>query len=103
MMHRDDMLSGMGRFRTIIRRTIRGAASIMKASENAPVPAQFHAAMTIEEAWHNHPQAPSVFHEYHLPACDGCAVRFEETLEEAASAYGLDLSAFLTALNTLNP
>ena len=96
------MLSVMGRFRTIIRRTIRGAASVLQASDNAPVPIQFHAAMTIEEAWHNHPAAPSVFREFHLPACDGCAVRFEETIEEAASAYGLDLSAFLNALNTVN-
>jgi len=57
--------------------------------------------MTIEEAWTHHPQAPKVFQRFHLPACNGCAVRFEETVEEAMSAYGIDLHSFLDALNEL--
>jgi len=57
--------------------------------------------MTIEEAWTAHPEAPTVFAQYHLPGCDGCAVRFEERLEEAAEAYGIELDAFLRDLNQL--
>ena len=97
------MLSSMGRFRTIIRRTLRGAASALQANEKVSAAVEFHAEMTIEDAWKNHPEAPLVFRDFHLPACDGCAVRFEETLREAASAYELDLEAFLAALNALIP
>jgi len=57
--------------------------------------------MTIDQAWHNHPGAPAVFARHHLPACDGCAVRFDETLAEATQAYGIDLDAFLQQLNAL--
>ena len=58
--------------------------------------------MTIEEAWHHHPQAPDIFARHHLPACQGCAVRHEETLAEAAQAYGIDLGAWLAELNKLH-
>ncbi len=57
--------------------------------------------MTIDQAWNHHPDAPSVFAQHHLPACDACAVRFDETLAEATGAYGIDLDAFLQQLNAL--
>ena len=57
--------------------------------------------MTIDEAWNAHPKVASVFARYHLPGCDGCAVRFDERLSEAAEAYGIDLGRFLTDLNAL--
>ena len=58
--------------------------------------------MTIDEAWNAHPGAPEVFAKYHLPSCDGCAVRFDESLKEAADAYGIDLEEFLESLNSLS-
>lgn len=61
----------------------------------------FHGEMTIDEAWFAHPGAPGVFARHHLPGCDGCSVRFEETLAEAAEAYSIDLEAFLHELNRL--
>ena len=61
----------------------------------------FHPAMTIDQAWNHHPGAAEVFARYHLPACNSCAVRFDETLEEAAAAYGLEIDTFLRELNTL--
>ncbi len=63
--------------------------------------APFHAEMTVHQAWLRHPRAREVFARYHLPACDRCAVRFEETVGEAAAAYRLDLPALLEALNSL--
>jgi len=57
--------------------------------------------MTIDQAWHAHPDAPAVFARYHLPSCDGCAVRFDERIEEAAQAYGIDLDQFLSDLNDI--
>jgi len=63
----------------------------------------FHGDMTIEHAWRHHPGAPAVFARYHLPACDHCSVRFDETVEEAALAYGLDLATLLAELNGLSP
>ncbi len=61
----------------------------------------FHEAMTVHQAWLRHPRAREVFTRHHLPACDRCAVRFEETVGEAAAAYRLDLGALLTELNAL--
>lgn len=61
----------------------------------------FSAEMTIDQAWRKHPQTRQVFARYHLPACDGCAVRFDETIAEAAAAYGLELSTLLEELNAL--
>ena len=61
----------------------------------------FSAEMTIDQAWRKHPGTRDVFARYHLPACDGCAVRFDETIAEAAVAYELDLSALLEELNAL--
>jgi len=57
--------------------------------------------MSIEQAWNHHPGAPEVFARRHLPACDGCAVRHEETLREAAEAYGIHLEDWLSELNQL--
>lgn len=61
----------------------------------------FSADMTIDQAWRRHPGAGAVFALHHLPACPSCAVRFDETLEEAADAYGLPLPALLAQLNAL--
>lgn len=61
----------------------------------------FAAEMSIQQARTRHPGAPAVFARHHLPACDGCAVRFDETVAEAAAAYGLDLVALLGDLNAL--
>ena len=61
----------------------------------------FTAAMTIDQAWRRHPDARDVFTAFHLPSCDACAVRFDETIAEAAAAYGLDEAALLDALNDL--
>ncbi len=61
----------------------------------------FSAEMTIDQAWRRHPAARRIFAAHHLPGCGGCAVRYDETLAEAAAAYDLDLAALLAALNAL--
>jgi len=61
----------------------------------------FTGAMTIDQAWRRHPDARAVFASVHLPSCDTCAVRFDETIAEAAGAYGLDEAELLAALNDL--
>ena len=82
--------------------TTRIVARVRRSlGSNAKPVEPFHGAMTIEEAWRHHPNSPTVFAQHHLPACDGCAVRFDETLEEATTAYGLDLETFLADLNAL--
>ena len=57
--------------------------------------------MTIDMAWKSHPNARDVFARHHLPNCDGCSVRFDETLEEASEFYGFDLMGLLDELQAL--
>ena len=61
----------------------------------------FSADMTVDQAWRRHPGAASVFARHDLPGCDGCAVRFDETLQEAARAYDLDLDRLVEDLRAL--
>lgn len=57
--------------------------------------------LTVHQAWTRHPRAREVFARHHLPACDHCAVRFDETVGEAAAAYGLDPVRLVDELNAL--
>lgn len=57
--------------------------------------------LTVHQAWIRHPRAREVFARYHLPACDHCAVRFDETVGEACAAYGIDPLALVKDLNAL--
>lgn len=57
--------------------------------------------MTVDHAWRRHPGVRAVFTARHLPACDQCAVRHDETLQEVAAAYGFGLDALLRDLNSL--
>lgn len=61
----------------------------------------FAATFTVDMALRRHPGAAAVLASFHLPGCAGCAVRFDETLAEAAEAYGLPLAAILESLNAL--
>lgn len=95
------MMGVMRRIRSMIKRALNAPKSIRRPPRVVAPVSPFTADMTIEKAWTHHPQAPEVFQRFHLPACSGCAVRFEETVEEAMTAYGIDLDSFLNALNDL--
>lgn len=82
-----------------VGRLNREARALTEAA--AALQGPFHADMSIEAARNRHPEAPAVFARHHLPACGGCAVRFDETIAEAAAAYGLDLDALLRDLDAL--
>ncbi|MGB0637896.1 MAG: hypothetical protein ACPGTU_01090 [Myxococcota bacterium] len=93
------MSSLRSRLRTPIRRVTH---QLLRRIGWEQKPALFTADMTIDEAWHAHTEAPTVFARHHLPSCDGCAVRFDESLQEATQAYGIDLATFLHELNSLS-
>ena len=90
----------MFRRRSIIRTKLKKAILSRLPRQPRPVP-EFTGDMTIDAVWNAHPGAPSVFAQYHLPGCDGCAVRFDERLSEASEAYGIDIVQFLADLNAL--
>lgn len=71
------------------------------ADELAWMKLPFSGEMSIHQARVRHPGAPAVLSAHHLPACEGCAVRFDETVHEAAAAYALNLDALLADLNSL--
>jgi len=61
----------------------------------------FVGTMTMSEVLRRHPSAGRVLSELGLPDCTGCSVRFDETLVEAAEAYGFDLTYTLARLQRL--
>ena len=90
----------MSNRRSRVRQGLQQALHELRKRTHRPR-VHFTGEMSIDEAWHAHPRAPKVFARYQLPGCDGCAVRFEERIEEAAEAYGIDLDRFLHDLNQL--
>ena len=74
-------------------------ATVAEARNLAALP--WSGSLTVDQAWRRHPGAPAVFAARHLPACDGCSVRFDETVEEACLAYGIDLASLLDELKAL--
>ena len=65
------------------------------------VDADFAPDFSIDEVLRRHAGAAAVLGGFGLPGCGGCAVRQDESLAEAAEAYGLDLTAMLGALQGL--
>lgn len=97
------MLVHMERIRSFIRRALAPSDSVRGPHLQSPSAVPFVAIMTVDRAWGNHPDVPRVFREFGLPSCSNCTVRFEETLEEVATAYGVPLDDLLAALNALTP
>ena len=58
----------------------------------------FSGEMTMAQVLRRHPAAGGVLATEGLPDCSGCSVRFDETLAEAADAYGFDLEVLLARL-----
>jgi hybrid cluster-associated redox disulfide protein len=76
------------------------ANQLERAWEHLQAP-RFLPEMTMEAVLRRHPGATAVLARHGLPGCGGCAVRFDETLGEAALAYGLHLSELLIELDAL--
>ena len=62
---------------------------------------EFRPEMTVGEALSLHAAAKWVFTAYHIGGCSNCAMSDEETLEQLAVAYDLDLEKLLRDLNSL--
>ena len=98
---------GLGRedvYVALVGMEARGEAVLRPVTDGKPKVWQLGGVvptMTVDAAWSRHPRAREAFARRSLPACDRCAVRFDETLEEAASAYGFDLVQLLDELNAL--
>lgn len=72
------------------------------ANDHAPDRArQFVPHMTVGQALALHAAAQWVFAAYHIGGCSHCAMSDEETLEQVAVAYDLDLEKLLRDLNSL--
>jgi len=61
----------------------------------------FSGDMTMADVLRRHASATTVLAGHGLPDCTGCSVRFDETLAEAADAYGFDLGILLADLQSL--
>ena len=57
--------------------------------------------MTVADALQLHPKARWVFAAWHLGGCTGCDHAHEETLEQIAVEYKLDVAKLLEDLNSV--
>ena len=62
---------------------------------------RFAPHMTVGQALALHAATTWVFAAYHIGGCSHCAMSDEETLEQVAVAYDLDLEKLLRDLNSL--
>lgn len=62
---------------------------------------KFGADTIVADALEMHPKARWVFAAYHVSGCSGCGMAHEETLEELAGSYGIELEQLLRDLNAL--
>ncbi len=62
---------------------------------------EFRPEMRVSDALALHAAARWVFAAYHIGGCSNCAMSDEETLEQVAVAYDLDLEKLLRDLNSL--
>lgn len=80
----------------------RARAHADRACEEAAARlAPFQRSTTVHQAWARHPGVRRIFARYHLYACPDCSVGMDETLEEAAFGYEIELSGLLGELNGL--
>lgn len=63
---------------------------------------RFRAEMTVDAALSLDPRAKWVLAAYHIAGCGGCERAGDETLEELARGYGIELSRLLSDLNSLD-
>ncbi len=77
-------------------------ASLRSAADGlARAHAPFEPSWTVDQTWQRHPGVRAVFASFGLPSCDGCSVRFDETLTEVAEAYALPLPELMDRLRAL--
>ena len=62
---------------------------------------RFEPQMTVDQALALHPKARWVFAAYQLSGCNGCSRSADETLQQVAEGYRLELDSLLSDLNSL--
>ena len=65
--------------------------------------ARFSAEMTVETALSLDARAKWVLLAYHISGCGDCPASSDETLEQLATGYKVDLQRLLADLNSLTP
>lgn len=74
----------------------------MRCVSVAPLEAPlFYRHTVVGDALRKHPKVRWVFAAWHVGGCHSCSRADDETLEELARGYGLDLERFLADLNSL--
>jgi len=64
--------------------------------------ARFDPRMKLADAVAIDPRVRDVMAQFHLGGCQACAVNEEETIEQAAMSYGVNIDQLLTALDALS-
>jgi hybrid cluster-associated redox disulfide protein len=62
----------------------------------------FEASMRIADAIAIDPRIRDVFAQFHLGGCSSCAVNEEDTIEQAALSYGVDLDRLMAAITAFS-
>src|SRR5262245_23654625 len=77
------------------QKELQALRSVMRRQSGGPV---FEASMKIAEAIAIDPRVRDLLAQFHLGGCSACAVNEEQTIEQAAMSYGIDVDRLLVAL-----
>jgi hybrid cluster-associated redox disulfide protein len=78
-----------------VQKDLQALRSVLRRQSDGPL---FEASMKIADAIAIDPRIRDVFAQFHLGGCSSCAINEEDTIEQAAVRYGVDLDRLMAAL-----
>jgi hybrid cluster-associated redox disulfide protein len=82
-----------------VQKELQALRSLMRQQSGGSC---FEPSMKIADAIALDPRIRHVLAQFHLGGCSSCAINEEQTIEQAAMSYGVDLDRLMVALTALS-
>lgn len=84
---------------SMMQQELQTLRAFMRRQSGGPL---FESTMKIADAIAIEPRVRDVLAQFHLGGCSSCAVNEEDTIEQAAMSYGVDLGRLMATLTALS-